>query len=108
MAGLQCLKRLYLACYFPEFADPINAKRQALFDTGNAIGELARKMYPGGVLVSEAVYIHGTAVEKTKALISDGATPAIYEAAFTFDGIRIRIDVLERLKSGLRPRRGPG
>ena len=99
MGGLQCLKRLFLQCNFPEFADPIDDSRQALFDTGTAVGELARKLYPGGMLISEPAY-HNAAVEKTNTLLLDRATPSIFEAAFTFDGIRTRIDVLERLNTG--------
>ena len=41
IAGLQCLKRLYLECYQRELADPLDPGQQALFDTGIAVGELA-------------------------------------------------------------------
>jgi len=100
MGGLQCLKRIFLQSNFPEFADPIDDSMQALFDSGTAVGELARGLYPGGILVIEPAYNHNAAVEKTNTLLSDRATPAIFEAAFTFDGIRTRIDVLERQNTG--------
>ena len=41
-SGLQCLERLYLECYHRELADPIPPEWQAIFNTGHAIGELAR------------------------------------------------------------------
>ncbi|MCY4528381.1 MAG: DUF2779 domain-containing protein [Chloroflexi bacterium] len=39
---------------------------------------------------------HDQAVETTKTLLGDAAVPALYEPAFTFHGIRTRIDVLNR------------
>jgi hypothetical protein len=32
--------------------------------------------------------------------MADASVPAVFEAAFEYDGIRIRVDVLERLGSG--------
>jgi len=45
MAGLQCLKRLYLECYDRDLADPVDETQQAIFDTGTGVGELAREGY---------------------------------------------------------------
>lgn len=95
LAGLQCLKRLYLECYHRELADPIDPARQRIFDTGHAIGELARQRFPGGVLVDEPYYEHAQAVETTKTLLTSDPVPPLYEAAFTFEGIRIRVDILQ-------------
>lgn len=95
IAGLQCLKHLYLECYHRDLADPIDPRRQAIFDTGHAIGELARQRFPGGVLIEEPHYEHTQAVGTTKALLSDDPVPPLYEAAFTFERIRIRVDILQ-------------
>ena len=95
-AGLQCLKRLYLECYHRELADPPEEVRQAIFDTGNAVGELARQRFPNGRLIAEQYYEHSQAVETTKALLADNAVPPLYEAAFTFQGIRTRVDILRQ------------
>ena len=100
VGGLQCLKRLYLESYHRKLADPIDASLQARFDTGTALGELARDMFPGGRLVEEDYTAHDSAARKTQSLASDDAVPSIYEAAFTFEGIRTRVDVLQRLDSG--------
>src|SRR5271165_5162097 len=40
------------------------------------------------------------AVERTTAVMADESVPAIFEAAFEYDGILIRVDVLERLGNG--------
>ena len=96
LAGLQCLKRLYLECYHRELADPIDPARRRIFDTGHAIGELARQRFPGGRLIDEPYYEHTHAVETTKTLLASDSVPPLYEAAFTFERIRIRVDILNR------------
>ena len=95
--GLQCLKRLYLETYSRGLADPIPPERQAIFDAGHAVGELARQRFPGGVLIDENFLEHHRAVETTKSLLTRTEIPAIYEAGFTFQGIRTRVDILSRV-----------
>ena len=96
VAGLQCLKRLYLDCYHRELADPVEAGQQAVFDTGTTVGELARQRFPNGVLVAEQYHEHSQAVQSTQILLSDVSVPVLYEPAFTFQSIRTRVDVLVR------------
>ena len=52
MGGLQCLKRAYLECFDRNLADPTPPDRQAIFDAGTRVGELARNRYPGGRLIT--------------------------------------------------------
>ena len=96
LAGLQCLKRLYLECHHRELAGPADAGQQAVFDAGTAVGELARQRFPGGILIEEEFFEHSRAVMSTQTLLSDASVPALYEAAFTFRGVRTRVDVLSR------------
>ena len=96
LAGLQCLKRLYLDCYHRELADPVNASHQAIFDTGHTVGALARGRFPGGTLVDEPYFEHEQAERRTQVLLRDQSVPALYEAAFSFADIRTRVDVLLR------------
>ena len=98
--GLQCLKRLYLETYRRDLADPVSSERQAIFDAGHAVGELAREWFPGGTLVEEAHFEHNRAVETTKSLLTRTDVPAIYEAGFTFQDIRTRVDILKRSGRG--------
>ena len=98
--GLQCLKRLYLESYHQELADPVDPGLQARFDTGTTVGEVARQRFPDGRLIEETHLEHDQAVETTQALLSDDSVPALYEPAFTFQGIRTRVDVLNRNASG--------
>ena len=99
-AGLQCLKRLYLEYHQRELADPVSESQQAIFDTGTAVGELARQRFPGGMLVAEPYYDHVRAVETTGNLLAACPVPPLYEAAFTFEGIRIRADILVQGNDG--------
>ena len=96
LAGLQCLKRLYLECYHRELADPVEAGQQAIFDAGTAVGELARQRFPGGVLIKGQYFEHSQAVRSTQALLPDASVPALYEPAFAFQRVRTRADVLNR------------
>ena len=100
MAGLQCLKRLYLETYDRHLADERDQASQAILDTGTGVGELARQRFPGGVLIEEQYDQHAQAVESTARAMQDEAIPSLFEAAFTFEGIRTRVDVLDRNDDG--------
>ncbi len=99
-AGLQCPLRLWHTCYNPELAAEISPVQQAIFDMGHRVGELATRVYPGGVLVEEDHLHHEEAVKTTLAAIEDPKVKAIYEAGFLYDDVRVRVDVLQRLKNG--------
>ena len=97
LAGMQCPKRLYLLCYEPELAEEPDEQLQALFAQGQEVGRLAQKAYPAGVLLSESYLEHREAVSRTKELMEDRSVPAIFEGAFSFEDIYIRVDILKRL-----------
>ena len=100
MAGLQCYKRLYLACYQPNLSDPVSPSRQAVFDSGSDVGKLARNLFPGGILI-EADYLHfGLALKLTRDHLADVKRMPLYEAAFQFDNVRTRVDILNPLAPG--------
>ena len=98
--GLQCLKRLYLQTHHSELADPVTPGQQAIFDSGTLVGELARERFPRGTLVEEEYFEQEQAERTTRRLISDPSVPALYEPAFSFEGIRSRVDVLARTDDG--------
>ena len=100
MSGLQCLKRLHLGSHHIELADPTPAGQQALFDFGTRLGELARERFPGGRFISNPAFEHSAAMEKTQEALDDSSVPFLYEAAFEFEGIRIRVDILIRNGDG--------
>ncbi|MBN1319668.1 MAG: DUF2779 domain-containing protein [Thermoleophilia bacterium] len=98
-AGLQCPKRLWLACHHPGLADPIGEAKQAIFDLGHKVGELARTRFPGGVLVEEDYTQTWAALQTTARLIEEGAS-CLYEPALEHDGVLVRVDVLRRSGDG--------
>jgi hypothetical protein len=67
---------------------------------GHRVGRLARERWPRGVLVEETSARHARAVARTRSLLDDTGVPAIFEAAFEHDGLRIRADVLVRDEDG--------
>ena len=91
---MQCLKRLYLEHYARELADPISDSQQAIFDVGTEVGNVARKRFPGGVFIRDPYYEHYRAVRATRRLLANESGRPLYEAAFTFEGINCRIDIL--------------
>ena len=100
LAGLQCLKRLYLESYHRDLADEVAPSQQAIFDSGTAVGELARQRFPGGRLVREPYYEQRQAERTTRRLLADTSIPALFEPAFSFEGIRTRVDILRRTDGG--------
>jgi hypothetical protein len=94
IAGLQCPRRIWLQVNDPK---PYEAPAPgSLLDTGNEIGVKARLQWPGGVLVTAAPWQHHEAARETTKLMADPSVPAIFEAAFEYDDIRIRVDILQR------------
>ncbi len=97
-AGIHCPKRLWLNWYEPiPYEDPPPGSVLAV---GTEVGEKAWGVFPGGVLIDEPPWAHQEAVARTASLIESGDVPAIFEAAFEHDGVRIRADVLERKDDG--------
>jgi hypothetical protein len=69
-------------------------------DIGQEIGQKAHLLFPGGVRIKEEPWQHAEAVTHTAALMNDAGVSAIFEAAFEYENIRIRVDVLQRLAPG--------
>ena len=96
LAGLQCDKRLYYEVFRFDYAAENNAQRQIMLDMGKQIGDTARLCFPGGQIVSEGYRRSNAALERTAQLIADPKVPAIFEAAFEYEGTLVRVDILER------------
>ncbi len=96
LAGLQCPLRLWYQCYEPHLASEIRPAQQAVFETGREVGRLATGRYPGGIQIEEDHLHHAEAIRTTAGAMNRSNVPAIYEAAFEFEGVRVRVDVLER------------
>ena len=96
IAGLQCPLRLWYQCYNSELATKPPPSKQALFDMGHEVGRLATSLYTDGVPIEEDYLHHVEAEKSTLKAMNNKNVKAIYEAAFTYNRIRIRVDILER------------
>jgi hypothetical protein len=94
-SGIQCQKRLYLQIHEPDFAGERSESQQAIFDQGTQIGLLAHKEFPGGVLIEAGYREPDKAIADTQKAIDAGAK-VIFEAAFRFKNVLVRVDVLQR------------
>jgi CRISPR/Cas system-associated exonuclease Cas4 (RecB family) len=75
-----------------------DAAQEKIFETGNRIGLFAQRVFPNGVLVDEPYYEIEKAVAKTQELLKTAHT--VYEAAFLYDNVLIRVDILHKTDSG--------
>jgi hypothetical protein len=89
-----------MSCREPGLASEPNPGTLAAMETGDEVGRRAHLLFPGGVLVAEEYWRHTEAMRRTRELLGDPNVPAIFEAAFEHEGVRIRVDALERLGDG--------
>ncbi|MFQ5441853.1 MAG: DUF2779 domain-containing protein [Thermodesulfobacteriota bacterium] len=98
LRGLQCEKSLWLLKNSPGEAAPPDRSRLDMFRTGKEVGELAKRLFPGGV---EILYRDNLEhmVRETGEALSKGAG-VIYEAAFRFDDLFVMADILRKVEGG--------
>ncbi|HWO99623.1 MAG TPA: hypothetical protein VNL74_03240 [Methylococcus sp.] len=90
LACLQCRKRLWLELHRPELAEPGAAAIG--FRHGHGVGEAARSLHPGGILVETDDLAQ--ALAETRRLMVEHPAKPLFEAAFEYDGVLIRPDLL--------------
>jgi len=94
IAGTQCLKRFYLLVHEPELAAQPDESDQAIIGQGQEVGLLARQMFPGGVVVD--CKDRDEAIRATRELLANPEVPAIFEGAFEYQSVFVRVDILHR------------
>jgi hypothetical protein len=93
--GVRCPKMLYFSVKHKDKAAPDSLGVEFRKNQGNAVGELAKQMYPSGLDLakySDSVKLEMTAKNKDKIL---------FEAAVSFEGTFARADILVPIKDGL-------
>jgi predicted RecB family nuclease len=95
MAGVQCLKRLYLQVHEPELAAQPNGADESNIEQGREVGMLARELFPGGIEVDSYGGL-SQAIRTTKELVANPEVPAIFEGAFESQGVIVKTDILQR------------
>lgn len=91
--GLQCVKSLWLKKYKKEVLALPDASTEAIFETGNLVGDLACQLFPNGVEVPYEGTTFEDKIILTQDLINQGINH-IYEATFQYEGILVMVDIL--------------
>jgi len=97
--GLQCHKSLYLHKHHPELRDETPPSREALFRSGSEVGVVAQGLFPGGATIPYDPDTYDRQVALTQEEIAQGAS-TLYEAAFHFDNVFVKVDILNKGKDG--------
>ena len=97
LSFLQCPKRLWLEVHRPIAAE-VSAETERGFAVGHSVGEVARQLVPGGVLIGGDNNLDD-ALAETQEQISGGAE-ALFESTFEHEGVLVRADILTRSASG--------
>jgi hypothetical protein len=97
--GLQCHKSLYLRKHSLDLKNDPDAQTQARFGAGDHGGELARDLFPGGVLVPYIENDPAAQIKQTADAMAAGKK-VIYEATFDYDGIFVKVDILRMTSRG--------
>ena len=95
---LQCPKRLWLYINRPDLSeedDSVTARLAA----GNVVGEVARRLHPGGILIDSLDAKQ--AIADTEQALAGKRRP-VFEAAFVTDKVLIRSDILLPVRGGYR------
>ena len=91
LRGVQCHKHLYLHLRRPDLEPEIDPEGQAVLDEGIRVGEFARTLFPGGLLIP-----HGEeSLKKTGEALRSPAQ-SIFEGTFLYDDVYVKADILER------------
>ena len=99
MRGLQCPKSLWLDRRQPEVRTAPPPDLIARWEAGNEVGLYAQLLFPGGVEIPYDGHTKEEQLAQTKDLLTKGAQ-TIYEATFSFDGVFVRADILNKTQGG--------
>ena len=95
LRGVRCKKSLYLDRFRADLRDPLDPSAQRHMKEGQQVNELARGLFPGGVLAREAPFDFAGALRRTHDLVQAGAQ-VLYEAGVLHDGVLAFVDILLR------------
>ncbi len=96
---LQCYKALYLEKYYPEMKGEMGADLKLRLAGGVEAGNYAKDLFPGGIEVPCEGMTYDDQVAMTQNDIAKG-TKTFYEAAFSHNGIFVKIDILHKGSKG--------
>ena len=97
--GIQCSKSLWLKKYKPNVLTPPDESAQAVFETGNLVGDLACELFADGREVPFSRN-YDEMISTTTQWLDEGV-PNIFEATFNFKGILVMVDILHITPEGV-------
>jgi hypothetical protein len=100
MSGLQCEKRLFLEIHHPELAE-ISDETEKRMAQGNDVGQVARDLLPGGILIDTKGDL-GLALQKTSNLLSGSKKVTLFEATFEHKGVLVKTDIFHAGRNSKR------
>ncbi len=92
LMGRQCSKLLWFRYNAKDQIPAPDEAKQAVFDQGTEVGELAQQLFPGGMVVAPGIINPQEVIAQTQAAISKRVP--LYEAAFSYNGGYARADIL--------------
>jgi CRISPR/Cas system-associated exonuclease Cas4 (RecB family) len=90
LSGLQCPKYLWIQSNDPERIPETDPVTQYIFDQGHLVGELARKLFPGGIDIPTDDFMGN--INQTKELLEQ--RKPLFEAGILAEDIYSRVDIL--------------
>lgn len=97
LSGLLCPKLLWCHYNDREIFPPVDPVRQAIFDQGHRVGEMARDLFPGGLLISGERHRAEEVVPETHRHLP--LRVPLFEAGFVYRNAYARVDVLEPVEA---------
>ena len=92
IAGSQCTKLLWTKFHDRDAFPAVDEAKQAIFNQGHEIGDMAKLLYPGGIEVAEGIYGYAESIAETDKVISRRVP--LYEPAFEHNSGFVRVDIL--------------
>ena len=97
--GRQCLKALWLDKYKKEEKAPVTLEQERVFKQGHIVGELAQRILGNKPYVVSSENLT-EAIKETASLVKNHDLKCLCEATFQFNGVLVRVDILNRLEEG--------
>jgi predicted RecB family nuclease len=94
LSGWQCHKRLWLEVHDRDKAR-VSAATEHAFQVGHEVGEIARRVFPDGVLIGHDHSLH-LALDETARRLAEPGPLTLFEATLSYEGVLVRTDVLIR------------
>ena len=92
LMGRQCSKLLWFRYNAKDQIPAPDEAKQAVFDQGTEVGELAQQLFPGGIEIDTAPGDFDGAIRRTQEALKQHRP--IYEATFAYGGGYARADIL--------------